>query len=93
MNFEKIAEDLYEGHRVKLSQKSAGKYIFYLIKQYAMEGEAEEYEPEFDVEAIDELLGYLRNVIDNGWSKVVIEDHPMATSGLLVKEWEGEYEG
>lgn len=92
MNFEREDDELANGHRIKLSQKHAGKYLFHLIKQYAMEGEVEEYEPEFNVEAIDELLGYLRNVIDNGWSKVVIEDHPMATSGLLVREWD-EYEG
>lgn len=92
MNFERVDDELSNDHRVKLNQKHAGKYLFHLIKQYAMEGEVEEYEPEFDVEAIDELLGYLRNVIDNGWSKVVIEEHSMATSGLLVKEWD-EYEG
>ena len=53
----------------------------------------EEYEPEYNIEAIDELVGYLRALVDNGWSKVEISEHPMATTGIFVREWTGEYEG
>lgn len=93
MNFERADDELANGHRIKLSQKHAGKYLFHLIKQYAMEGEVEEYEPEYNIEAIDELVGYLRALTDNGWSKVEISEHPMATTGIFVREWTGEYEG
>lgn len=91
MDFDRISDDINDGRTVELSQKEAGKYIFYLIKVYANEGRREEDDLEFYISAIDELLGYLRNLAEQGWSRVVFSNHPMATTGIYVKEKEDNH--
>ena len=91
MNFDRISDDISDGRTVVLSQKEAGKYIFYLIRLYANEGRREEDEPEFYISAIDELLGYLRDIVGQGWSRAVFSNHQMATTEIIVEEKEDDY--
>ena len=88
MNFEKVEMDLYEGREVKLSQKGACKFLFYMIEQYAKEGEREEYEPEQAIESIKELTTMIDTIVECAWSRVILMNHPMAASQIIMKEGE-----
>lgn len=88
MNFERIDNDIYNGHAIKLEQKDAVKYLFYLIRCNAHEAVKDEYEQDFYIEIINELNEYLGLIMNNGWKVVTIVPHPMAVSQIIVKEGE-----